>query len=211
MPDPSLVVFALAASPWALVVMAGILVIDGFFPFVPGETAVVTLATLGTTGHGPSPWAVLVVAVAATMIGDGIAFAIGRTVGIDRWAWMRRPRAARAFDWASQGLMRRPALFLMAAKFVPFVRVAVTMTAGAGGLPVRRYLPISFAASTVYTLYHVLVALLAGATFAANPLLGALAGIVLVVLLGLLFELLGRANRLRRERAANPLSPRLPR
>ena len=208
MPDPSLVVFALASSPWALLVMAGILVIDGFFPFVPGETAVVTLATLGATGHGPSPWAVLGVAVAATMAGDAIAFVIGRRLGTRRWAWMRRPRAAAAFAWASQGLLRRPALFLMAAKFVPFVRVAVTMTAGAGGLPVRSYLPISFAASTVYTAYHVLIALIAGATFAANPLLGALAGIVLVVLLGCVFELLGRASRLRRERARNSLSPR---
>ena len=208
MPDPTLIAFALAASPWALVVMAGVQVIDGIFPFVPGETAVVTLATLGATGHGPSPWAVLGVAVAATMVGDAIAFAIGRRLGTERWGWMRRPRSRRAFAWASQGLLRRPALFLMAAKFVPFVRVAVTMTAGAGGLPVRRYLPISFVASAVYTAYHVLIALLAGATFASNPLLGALAAIVLVVLLALVFELLGRANRLRRERAQNTLSPR---
>ncbi len=207
-PDPSLIVFALAASPWALAAMAGILVVDGFFPFVPGETAVVTLAALGATGHGPSPWAVLAVAVAATMIGDAVAFVIGRRLGLDRWAWMRRPRAARAFAWASEGLVRRAGVFLVAAKFVPFVRVAVTMTAGAGGLPVRRYLPISFIASSVYTLYHVLVAVLAGAAFAGNPLLGALVGIVLVVLFGVVFELLGRANRLRRERARNPVSPR---
>jgi hypothetical protein len=34
---------AIGHTPWAYVLMAGILVVDGFFPFVPGETAVVTL------------------------------------------------------------------------------------------------------------------------------------------------------------------------
>ncbi len=181
----------LAASPWAYIIMAGILIIDGFFPFVPGETAVVTLAALGAAGHGPIVWVVLIVAVAATMIGDGIAFATGRRIGIQRWGWMRRPRVARAFDWATAGLRRRPVLFLMIAKFVPFARVAVTMTAGAGRLPVRRYLPISFAASTVYTTYHVVVAVFFGTAFAGTPLLGAALAIVAVIVFGLIFELVG--------------------
>jgi len=199
---------ALAGSPWAYVVMAGILVIDGFFPFVPGETGVVTLAALGASGHGPVVWIVLVVAIVATMIGDGIAFLLGRTVGIDRWSWMRRPRVARAFAWAAAGLLRRPTVFLMIAKFVPFARVAVTMTAGAGRLPVRRYLPISFAASTVYTTYHVVVALIAGTALASMPLLGAGVAIVAVILFGVLFEVIGMRTR-RADRTASPPAPPL--
>ncbi|HEU0205575.1 MAG TPA: DedA family protein [Pseudolysinimonas sp.] len=188
---------ALAASPWAYVVMAGILIIDGFFPFVPGETGVVTLSALGATGHGPNVWIVLGVAVAATMIGDGVAFVIGRTIGLRRFSWMRRPRVERAFQWAAAGLVKRPTLFLMLAKFVPFARVAVTMTAGAGGLRVRRYLPISFAASTVYTSYHVTVAVLAGQAFAANPLIGVAVAIGIVIVLGVVFELVGMRPRRR--------------
>lgn len=193
--DLTEVLTALAASPWAYLVMAGILVIDGFFPFVPGETGVVTLAALGASGHGPIVWVVVVVAVVATMIGDGIAFVIGRRVGIDRWSWMRRPRVARAFSWAAAGLRRRPTVFLMIAKFVPFARVAVTMTAGAGRLPVRRYLPISFAASLVYTAYHVVIAVVAGTAFAATPLIGAAAAIVAVLVFGAVFELVGMRGR----------------
>ena len=191
MTDVTALLDTLAASPWAYVVMAAILVIDGFFPFVPGETGVVTLAALGAAGHGPIVWLVLVIAIVATMIGDGLAFVIGRRLRLDRWAWMRRPRVARAFAWASSGLQRRPAVFLMVAKFVPFARVAVTMTAGAGGLPVRRYLPISFAASTVYTSYHVVVAVIFGTAFAGSPLLGAGIAIVAVIVFGVLFEFLG--------------------
>ncbi len=185
----------LAGSPWAYVVMAGILIIDGFFPFVPGETGVVALAALGAAGHGPQVWLVLVVAIVSTMVGDAIAFLLGRTIGIDRWSWMRRPRVARAFTWAATGLLKRPTVFMMIAKFVPFARVAVTMTAGAGRLPVRRYLPISFAASTVYTSYHVVVAVIAGTTLAAHPLLGAAVAIVAVILFGVLFEVIGMRPR----------------
>ncbi len=183
MPDVSLLLYGIAESPWALVTLGLLLVIDGFFPFVPGETYVVTLATLGVAGHGPAPWEVMAVATVATMIGDGIAFVIGRRVGIDRWAWMRRPRAAKYFSWAARGLVKHPALILIAAKFVPFVRVLVTMTAGAGGLRVRRYLPISFVASVLYTGYHVLVALIAGSVFTQSPLIGAGLAIVTVLVL----------------------------
>jgi membrane-associated protein len=186
---------AVAATPWALLVMAALLIVDGFFPFVPGETAVVTLAAFAATGHGPAVWLILFVAIAATMAGDGIAFTIGRRVGLTRWRWMRRPRVVSAVEWASRGVLRRPAMFLVAAKFVPFVRVVVTMTAGAGRLSVRRYLPISFAASTIYTGYHVAVAVLAGSTF-SNPLVGAGVAIVVAIILGLLFEVI--STRLRR-------------
>jgi membrane-associated protein len=210
--DVTAMLDAIAGSPWAYIVMAVILIIDGFFPFVPGETGVVTLAALGAAGHGPVVWIVLVVAVVATMIGDAIAFVIGRRIGISRWGWMRRPRVTRAFTWAAAGLLRRPVVFLMAAKFVPFARVAVTMTAGAGRLPVRRYVPISFAASTVYTSYHVIVAVFFGTTFAATPLLGAGIAILAVIVFGVLFEFVGlhrtpQARTKRERRSADRLIP----
>lgn len=164
-------VFTVAQSPWALVVLAALLIVDGFFPLVPGETTVVALATLGATGHGPAPWAVLTVAVVATMVGDAIAFFIGRRVGLSRFRWMRRPHFSRMASWASRLIERRPGFILIAAKFVPFARVAITMAAGASALPVKKYLWVSFAAATLYTGYHVVVAMTAGALFAANPLL----------------------------------------
>ena len=45
------VILGIAASPWSLVLLAALLVVDGFFPFVPGETVVVTLATLSGLGY----------------------------------------------------------------------------------------------------------------------------------------------------------------
>ncbi|NEM90792.1 VTT domain-containing protein [Galbitalea soli] len=174
-----------AQSPWAFVLLAALLVVDGFFPFVPGETVVVALATLGAAGHGPSPVAVFLVATAATMVGDGIAFAIGRTVGIDRWAWMRHPRSVRALAWTAGSIERRPMLILVVAKYLPYARVAVTMTAGASDLRVRRYLTISLVASALYTGYHVIVAVTAGTLLARYPLLALAASIGFGLVTGL--------------------------
>jgi membrane-associated protein len=182
-------------TPWAYLVMAGILVVDGFFPFVPGETAVVTLSTLVAASGGGRLWLVLLVAVAATMVGDAISFVIGRKLGVDRWAWMRRPSAAAMIARASTGLKKRPGLYLVGAKFLPFVRVLVTITAGASGLSVRRYVPRSFIASTICTLYHVGVGAVAGFWFPVNPLLAAVGAIVVVLAIGFVLDAIGRRRR----------------
>ena len=52
------------------------------------------------------------------------------------------------------------------------------MTAGASGLRVRRYLPRSFVASTIYTLYHVAIGAVAGFWFSINPIAAALIALV---------------------------------
>ncbi|HEY4270070.1 MAG TPA: VTT domain-containing protein, partial [Galbitalea sp.] len=177
------------------------LVVDGFFPFVPGETAVVTLSTVaatsggvGAAGVGPLV-VVLSVAVAATMVGDALAFTIGRRIGIERWGWMRGRRMSAAFARASTGLRRRPGLYLVGAKFLPFVRVAVTMTAGASGLSVRRYLPRSLVASSIYTLYHVGIGAAAGTWLPISPLFAAIAAIATVFAVGAAIEGMSAARR----------------
>jgi membrane-associated protein len=191
---------AIASSPWCYVVLAGLLIVDGFFPFVPGETAVVALATLGAAGRGPQEWLVLIVAIAATMLGDGIAFAIGRRTGLSRWSWMRRARVQSMFAWAGRGLHGRTILFFVIAKFVPYARVLVTMTGGASRLPIPRYLRASLIAATVYTAYHVFVGTAAGTLFASNPLLATAIAIATVAVLGVVAEMVNRAIRRRRER-----------
>ena len=195
-------IFTIARSPWALVALVGLLVVDGFFPLVPGETMVVTLAVLGASGHGPEPVIVLLVAIAATMVGDGIAFLIGRSVHPTRWVWMRGTKAQRGLEWASARIEHNPGVILVGAKFLPFVRVAVTMTAGASTLPVKRYLVYSFFAATLYTGYHVAVAIMAGGLFVANPFLGLAASITFGVLSGAVIGGVHRLMTLRRARTS---------
>lgn len=195
-------VLTIVQSPWALAVVCALLIIDGFFPLVPGETSVVALATLGASGHGPAPLVVLLVAIGGTMIGDGIAFWIGRRVGPSRWAWMRRPKPARALAWAAAHIEGRPGRILVAAKFLPVARVAVTMTAGASDLPVRRYVLMSFVAGSLYSIYHVTVATTAGALLSSNPLIALASSLGFGVVSAALIAGLRRLVQWRRARSS---------
>ena len=186
------VIFAAAQSPWAFVLLAALLIIDGFFPLVPGETTVVALATLGAAGHGPNPLAVLGVAIVATVLGDCVAFWIGRRVGMSRWRWMRHPRAVRAKEWAGGHILGTPGRVLVGAKFVPYARVAVTMTAGASSLSKRTFVGFSIVAASVYTIYHVVVGSVTGTIFATNPLMALVVSIGLGLLIAALIALITR-------------------
>ncbi|WP_344792453.1 DedA family protein [Gryllotalpicola daejeonensis] len=188
-----------AASPWALALVALALVIDGFFPFVPGETLVVATSA-AMAAAGGSPWLVLAVAVPAALAGDLIAFHLGRRLGIERWITPKRPRLARAFHYAQRRLEVSPASILLTAKFVPFARVAVSMTAGAGRMPMRRYLPLAATSVTLYTGLHVAIGVLVGsAAFAllGNPVIALAASIAAGLLTGVAIDLLVRAVRAR--------------
>jgi membrane-associated protein len=193
-----------AASPWALALVALFLLIDGFFPFVPGETLVVGAAA-ATAASGGSVWLVLAVAAPAALAGDLIAYHLGRRLGVERWGAPRHPRLARAFQFAKRRLEASPASILMTAKFLPFVRVAVSMTAGAIRMPMRRYFPLAVASVTFYTAFHVAIAALIGsAAFAllGNPLVAMGVAIGFGVVAGLLVDLVARAVRARFRRTA---------
>jgi len=186
-----------AASPWALALVALGLIIDGFFPFVPGESLVVA-TTAVTVAAGGSPWLVLAAAVPAALAGDLIAYRLGRSLGVERWITPRRPRLAKAFGYAQHRLEVNPASILLTAKFLPFVRVAVSLTAGAGRMPFRRYFPLAVASVTLYTGLHVaLGALVGSATFAllGNPVIALAVSIAAGLAAGVLIDLLIRGVR----------------
>ena len=79
-----------AASPWLLVVMFATALIDGFFPPIPSETVLVAAAAAAVSGGDANIVLLCIAAALGAVIGDNIAYAIGRSVGTTRVAWMRR-------------------------------------------------------------------------------------------------------------------------
>ncbi|WP_147040886.1 DedA family protein, partial [Microbacterium aerolatum] len=131
-----------AASPWLYLVMFATAVIDGFFPPIPSETVLVAAAAVTASTGETNLWLLCAVAAIGAMIGDNIAYAIGRAAGTSRFAWMRRPRVAAAFARAQNTLTRSGAPLILGARYIPVGRVAVNMSAGALGYPWRRFLPL---------------------------------------------------------------------
>lgn len=181
-------ILAFAASPWIYVALFAFTAIDGFFPPVPSESVVITLAVAAHTTGSPNMWIVLAVAAVAAWTGDQVAYAIGRWVGTERVPFLRSARGRKAVLWARKALARRGASFILAARYVPIGRIAVNMTAGALGYKRERFMVTTAAAAVLWAGYSVLIGF-AAATWLGHSTLAAMAvGIAFGVLAGLVLD-----------------------
>ena len=97
----------LAESLWVYPALMLFATVDGFFPPVPSETALVAVAAVTATSGQPVLAVVLGAAALGAIAGDSIAYAIGRRVGLKRLRNARRPRIAAAFAFAERQIARR--------------------------------------------------------------------------------------------------------
>ena len=196
-------ILAAAASPWLLLVMFAVAIIDGFFPPVPSETVLVAAAAAAASTGGTNIFLLAGVAAVGAMIGDNIAYAIGRGLGTQRFGWMRRPRVAAAFDRAQRTLSRNGAPLILGARYIPVGRVAVNMSAGALGYSWRRFLPLSMIGGVTWAAYSAGIGLLAGHWLEDQPLLSVVIGVTFALVLGFVIDRVASAVRRRRGVAAS--------
>jgi membrane-associated protein len=186
----------LAASVWALPLMFALVLGDAFLVVIPGEVAVTVYGALAVSTGAPPLAAVIVVAGLAALLGDLGCYAIGRWVGLERWAWMRGPRVAAALSWARDRLDRRMALVLFTARFVPFARLAVNLSAGASRLALPRYALVAGLAALGWASYQALVGAVVAALVPGGPVVAVIVSVLLAVGLGLAVDaLLARRGR----------------
>ncbi|GGE92055.1 hypothetical protein GCM10011313_13710 [Mycetocola zhadangensis] len=198
-------ILSTVASPWVYAVIFLVVVVDGFFPPVPSETVVVAAVAIGVSTGSPSPLLIVLVAALGAALGDNIAYLLGRSIGTERFRWMRHPRTIRAFDWAAAGFRHRPAALIITARYIPIGRIAVNMTAGATRFPHRRFWPLTVLAGASWAAYSVGIGLVAGHWVKDQPLLGAAIGIVLAITLGVLIDRV--TSTVSRRRAAKAPQP----
>ncbi|QAY70120.1 DedA family protein [Xylanimonas protaetiae] len=181
-------ILALSGAAWVYPAMLGLALVDGFFPPLPSESVVITLAVAArTTG---TPWlpGILVAAIVGAWCGDQIAYQIGRSVGTERVRILRTEKGRATVRWAKRALARRGASFIIAARYIPIGRVAVNMTAGAVRYPLRRFMGYSAIAAVVWGFYAIAVGLTASVWLHEYPLLAMAVGIAVGVVLGLLLD-----------------------
>lgn len=193
----------LAGSPWLLVALFLLVVGDSFLVVLPSETLVVALAALaGATGQ-PDMLAVIPVAAAGAVLGDLLVFLIGRRVGYDRWRWQREGRVGAAVARARRLVLLRPAVLVFTARYIPFARIAVNLSAGASGLPLLRFVPLSAAAGTGWALYNSAIGLLFGRAMREQPLLGIALSVAVAIILGIAVDLVSQRLATSRARRAS--------
>ena len=181
-------ILALAASPLVYVGLYLFTLVDGFFPPVPSESAVIALAALAVAGGRPSLLLVILVAAAGAFTGDQIAYVIGGRLDVRRLRLLRDPRARRTLDWAERTLARRGPSFILAARFIPVGRVAVNITAGAVGYSRRRFAGLTAIAGVSWSIYSAAIGIGAGSWFRGHPLLAIVVGVVGGLVVGLTLD-----------------------
>ena len=90
-----------------------------------------------------------------------MAYFVGSKIHIRNLRLFRGPTGQRTLDWAEHALIHRGAAFIIAARFIPFGRVAVNLTAGALKFNRRRFMIIDAIAVAIWATYGVRIGITA--------------------------------------------------
>ncbi|MFI2754306.1 DedA family protein [Cellulomonas sp. P22] len=178
----------LVGSGWVYLALYAFVMIDGFFPPIPSESAVIALAALSESTGSPNLYLVAGVSALGAFSGDQIAYTIGTRIDVHKIRLFRTERGRRSLDWAERALAQRGAAFILAARYIPVGRVAVNMTAGALGYPRRRFVGLTALAAVTWAVYATAIGLGAGRWLHDHPVLAVVVGVAVGLLVGLLID-----------------------
>jgi membrane protein DedA with SNARE-associated domain len=137
-----------------------------FVGFVlPGETVALLAGVAAKLGH-VSLVGVLVVVVAAAIVGDTVGYEVGRHLGprvLDRPLLERRRER---LDSARALLARRGGSAVFLGRWVAFFRAVMPALAGTARMPYRRFLAFNAAGGLAWGVAVVLLGYAAGASYA---------------------------------------------
>jgi membrane-associated protein len=177
-----------ASQWWVIPLVTLFCLIDGFFLFLPSETAIVALAAVSLSTGEPNVWLLMAGGAIGAIIGDNIAYRMGRGIGTAGFKWMRRPKVAKAFEWARMELDKRGAVLILTARYIPVGRVAVNFTAGATQYPWRKFAVVDAIACVTWAAYGVGIGTFAGSWIKDNHLLGVGIAIVFAIVIGFIVD-----------------------
>ncbi|KJL33417.1 Inner membrane protein YqjA [Microbacterium azadirachtae] len=140
LPDASSMLHAF--GPWVLAGVALLIFIESgvLFPFLPGDSLLVTAAILAGP-LGIQPWQVILVGVPAAVLGDQVGYVLGKRYGRRLFRDDARVLRTSRLVETERFFERYGTLSLVLGRFVPIVRTYVPLVAGTARLPYRRFLP----------------------------------------------------------------------
>jgi membrane protein DedA with SNARE-associated domain len=201
---PADLLTTIADGPWLLVGVFALVLLDSVLVVVPGEIAVTAAGALAAATGDPPLLGVVAVAASAAFCGDALCYAVGRRIGLRRWRWMRHRRVAEAFAWAGSRLSRGTATVVFTARFIPFARLAVNLTAGATRVPSGRFLPVAAIAATAWAAYQSIIGAAIGALLPDAPIVAVVVSVAAALALGAAIDVIAAALTRRRERVTPP-------
>jgi membrane-associated protein len=169
--------------------------VDAFFPAVPSESLVVSAGVFAATGEPNLVWIIAAAALGA-FAGDHISYLLGRTAG-ERFLRRAQPgsRKAAALERGGRLLEDRGGTILVACRYIPGARTAITLTAGAVAYPLRSFSFFDGIAALSWGAYSALIGYIGGAAFEDAPLKGLALGLGIALSVAVLVELVRHLRR----------------
>src|SRR5215469_4965257 len=198
------------AAPASYVVAFFLPALDALIPVLPSEAAVIGLG-VATAGSADPRIAVLItLAAAGAFAGDNFAYLLGRRYGGPAARrFLSGERGSRRRAWAERALNRYGARLIVACRFIPGGRTAVTLTCGLIGFPRRRFTAATACAAVIWACYAFFIGRIGGKVFEQRPWAGLLLGLAAAVAVSAIVEVVRRTRlwqRLSRARGRPPES-----
>lgn len=182
------------ASAWVYPLILGVAALDAVFPLVPSEATVIAAAALAASGE-LGLGLVLLAGAAGAVLGDNVAYALGRAGrGRAQRRIARSPAWSGRFARAEAQLRRRGGTVIVVSRFVPGGRTATMIAAGIAGLGWRRFAAYDVAAGVLWAGYAGAIGWVGGRASADRPLRALLLAFGLAAALTVLLEMGRRAH-----------------
>ncbi len=193
-------------SPVSYLIAVLVPALDALIPLLPSETAVIALG-VATAGSADPRIAVLVALAAfGAFLGDNAAYLLGRRFGpaVSRRIFAGE-RGGHRRAWAQRSLEEYGIRIIIACRFIPGGRTAVTLTCGLIGYPRRSFVLGTGLAGALWASYAFLIGRLGGQAFEGRPWAGLLLGLGLTLVVSGVIEVARRLRqRARARRGTRP-------
>jgi len=195
----SLQVDALLSYAIAIVIPA----LDAILPVLPSETAIITLGVATAGSADPRVGLLVACSAAGAFLGDNLCYLLGRRFGpqIER-RFFRSEKGARRLAWAERSLERYGMPLIVACRFIPGGRTAVTLCCGIVRYQQRRFVIATAIAGVIWASYSFFIGRLGGKAFEDKPWAGLLLALGVAVGISMLVELARRIRSGRAQRRA---------
>lgn len=193
------------SSPVSYLIAVLVPALDALIPVLPSETAVIALGVATAGSADPRIGVLVTLAALGAFLGDNAAYLVGRRFGpaVSRWVFAGE-RGARRHAWAERSLAQYGTRIIVACRFIPGGRTAVTLTCGLIGYPRRSFVVATAVAGAAWASYAFAIGRLGGQAFESRPWAGLLAGLGLTVVVSGVIEVARRLLRRARSRRGQP-------
>ncbi|MEV0463117.1 DedA family protein [Nocardia tengchongensis] len=133
---------------------------------IPGETAAVLGGVAASQGH-VQLWLMIVLVVAAAILGDSVGYEVGKVVGPKLLQASILDRHRGRLDGAQDYLARRGGWAVFLGRFTAFFRAMMPALAGTSRMPYRRFLLFNAVGGIVWGAIFVVLGFVAGQSYEA--------------------------------------------